>query len=159
MYPRLQLDIDQSIQNELVRPMKNDNGVKISTQDEESYQLENENIHRRFTSQESPKNQDMMIDLRIGSQITEEIYQKIQISVDKLEFEDQYGEEHEYEEIQEDEVPTSYEEREKQSDLESKKPDGRAPAGNDLCLEHMVIVNIQKETSKATLIGCMEIKN
>jgi hypothetical protein len=79
--------------------MKNDNGVKKSTRDEENYRLEGENIQRRFTSQESPKNQDIRIDLGIGSQIIEEIYQKIQISVDKLEFEDQYGEKHESKEI------------------------------------------------------------
>jgi hypothetical protein len=30
--------------------MKNDNWVKISTQDEESYQLEDKNIQRWFTS-------------------------------------------------------------------------------------------------------------
>jgi hypothetical protein len=40
-----------------------------------------------------------------------------------LESEDQYGEEHESEEIQEDEVPTNYKDREKQSDVDSRKPD------------------------------------
>jgi hypothetical protein len=63
MLARLQLDTDRSVQNELVQPMKNDNGVKISTQDEESYQLEDKNIQRWFTSQESLKNQDIRIDL------------------------------------------------------------------------------------------------
>jgi hypothetical protein len=63
MLARLQLDTDRSVQNELVQPMKNDNGVKISTQDEESYQLEDKNIQRWFTSQESLKNQDKRIDL------------------------------------------------------------------------------------------------
>jgi hypothetical protein len=100
---------------------ENDNGVKISTQDEERYQLEDDNIQRRFTSQESLKNQDIRIYLGIGSQITEEIYQKIHISVDKLEFEDQYGEEHESEEIQEDEIPANYKDREKQADGALKK--------------------------------------
>jgi hypothetical protein len=44
MSTKLQLEKSQSVQNELVQPMKNDNGVKINTQDEESYQLGDENI-------------------------------------------------------------------------------------------------------------------
>jgi hypothetical protein len=75
-----------------------------------------------------------------------------------LEFDDQYGEEHESEESHENEVPANYKDREKQSDLDSRKLDGRAPAGNNPCVKCMVIVNGQMETSKATLMGCMEIK-
>jgi hypothetical protein len=59
-------------------------------------------------------------------------------------------------ETHEDEVPANYKDREKQSDLDSRKP--RAPGGNDPRLERMVIVNGQKETSKATSKKCMGIK-
>jgi hypothetical protein len=64
-----------------------------------------------------------------------------------LEFQDQYEEEHKSEKIQEDEVPANYKDREKQSDLDSRKTDGRALAGYDPHIEYMVIVNGQKETS------------
>jgi biotin operon repressor len=50
MSARLKLDIERSVQNKHVQPVKNDNGVKISTQDEESYQLEDDNIQRLFIS-------------------------------------------------------------------------------------------------------------
>jgi hypothetical protein len=88
---------------------------QTSTQNQGSCQMGDENIQPQFSPRESPPMAQQS-----------DVVPPLPISIEEFKSKSQYGEKFSFEDTHEEEIPTNDKDREKQSDLDSKKPDGRA---------------------------------